>query len=450
MTFQVEFATQPKVLNVEFDTALNISGGYDDGFNDGFSQGKSEGLTEGEAIGYGKGEAVGYENGYTEGDAKGYERGYGEGEANGMQEFVNNRGLAHLYESTPYPNYEFWPSVNEKTLSWLLNVDLSKVNDTQCMFKNLEFANKTKVPLFDTSAVLTMESMFENDSQNTNAFGNYVEVPNFDTRKVFNMNRMFYNRRLMNFPVLSYESVKTANNLFYNVRFFSATEVADMYFPKATELYSLFSSASNLTKVGNIVAPLANYAPSLFYYTRDIVSVGDITLKEGESFSFGSAFYNCNVLTSIGKLNFTPSSIQYAFRECNVLETIPSLDLRKCTSASDAFRGCKALKNLALKNIKTSLHVCSGTSWGHLLTLESLIGLCYELRDTGSSLTLTIGSANLAKLANVYVREIPITDAMREADDLIDEKLPFERCESTADGATLISDYVLLKNWKLA
>jgi hypothetical protein len=84
-----------------------------------------------------------------------------------------------------------------------------------------------------------------------------------------------------------------------------------------------------------------------------------------------------------------------------------------------------------------------------LLTLESLIGLCYELRDTGSSKTLTIGSANLAKLANVYVRAIEITDDMRAADDLIDEKLPFEVCESTDEGATLISEYVLLKNWQL-
>ena len=39
---------------------------------------------------------------------------------------------------------------------------------------------------------------------------------------------------------------------------------------------------------------------------------------------------------------------------------------------------------------------------------------------------------------------------MRAEDDLIDEKYPFARCESTDEGATLITDYISVKNWKLA
>jgi len=103
-----------------------------------------------------------------------------------------------------------------------------------------------------------------------------------------------------------------------------------------------------------------------------------------------------------------------------------------------------------LRNIKTNLQVGSGTSYGHLLTVDSLIHLIKELRDTGFSKTLTIGSANLEKLANVYVRTIDITDEMRAEDDLIDEKLPFVVCESTDEGCMLIKDYVNFKNWKLA
>jgi hypothetical protein len=64
-------------------------------------------------------------------------------------------------------------------------------------------------------------------------------------------------------------------------------------------------------------------------------------------------------------------------------------------------------------------------------------------------------------LETVYVKSIAITDAVRERfeimegvvienDDLIDEKLPFVVCEPTDEGATLITEYVLLKNWQVA
>ena len=38
---------------------------------------------------------------------------------------------------------------------------------------------------------------------------------------------------------------------------------------------------------------------------------------------------------------------------------------------------------------------------------------------------------------------------MRAEDDLIDEKLPFEVCESADEGGMLTTDYVGLKNWSI-
>lgn len=138
------------------------------------------------------------------------------------------------------------------------------------------------------------------------------------------------------------------------------------------------------------------------------------------------------------------------FFSCNELTTIPKIDIRNASYLNSMFDYCKKLTNLTLLNIKRSLQVGSGTEYGHLLTVESLIGLCKELINENTARRLTIGSANLEKLANVYVKLVDITDEMRANDEFIDKKQPCEVCESTDEGAMLISDYVQLKNWTLA
>ena len=164
-------------------------------------------------------------------------------------------------------------------------------------------------------------------------------------------------------------------------------------------------------------------------------------------------FSQCHSLTTVPLFDTSKvTNMSYMFEGCTSLTTVPLFDTRNVTSItnmSKMFYNCYKLTNCYLRNIKVNLQVGSGTSYGHLLTLDSLIHLIKELRDTGSSKTLTVGSANLEKLANVYVRTIDITDEMRVEDDLIDEKLPFEVCESTDEGAMLITAYVLEKHWTL-
>jgi surface protein len=169
--------------------------------------------------------------------------------------------------------------------------------------------------------------------------------------------------------------------------------------------------------------------------------------------SMNKMFYYCKSLTSVPLFDTSNvTSMESAFYECDALTTVPELDMRKVTGSNgfyQTFYKCTSLTDIRIKNISHNLQVASGTSYGHLLTVDSLVHLIYELRQQSSSRTLTIGAANLEKLANVYVKLIDITDEMRAEDDLIDEKLPFEVCESTDEGAQLITTYVSAKNWAL-
>lgn len=180
-----------------------------------------------------------------------------------------------------------------------------------------------------------------------------------------------------------------------------------------------------------------------------------IPLDLSDVMNFNYMFSYCLLLEEIDMYN-TSKGTQFmsTFENCRSVKTIKNVDLINATSVTSTFSYCTNLTNLDIKNIKRSLTVGSGTSYGHLLTVDSLINAIKELHDnsTGTStLTLTIGSANLTKLQNVYVKLIDTTDEMRAEDGYIDNKLPFVVCESTDEGAMhIIDEYAqLLKNWAI-
>ena len=103
------------------------------------------------------------------------------------------------------------------------------------------------------------------------------------------------------------------------------------------------------------------------------------------------------------------------------------------------FNGCANLTNLDLRNIKVSLQIGSGTSWGHLLIVDSLVNTIKELVTQTSYKTLTMGTANREKIANLYCKIIDNTDP----------KKTMELCESTEEGAMTLTDYAQLKKWNI-
>ena len=182
----------------------------------------------------------------------------------------------------------------------------------------------------------------------------------------------------------------------------------------------------------------------MFRYSKQIEIVPLFDTRNVTSMNY--MFETCQKLKTIPLFNTrNVTSMNYMFSGCTVLETIPSLDIRNVTSANNMLSVCFQLTECWLRNIKVNLQANAGK-----FTFESLLHLCKECRKTTSSITLTVGTENLAKLEGVYVKLIDITDEMRAEDDLIDEKYPFVQCESTDAGAMTIQDYMALKMWTLA
>ena len=300
--------------------------------------------------------------------------------------------------------------------------------------KGLEYlfytsTSATKIQTTDTLAAMVNSlpsSMITGSARYMFGYQKNIEtVPLFDTSKVTDMGYMLNGcSRLTTVPLLDTSNVTNMNHMFGDCK--ELVSVPPFDTSKVTNMGYMFNGCSRLTTV-----PRFNFS-----------KVTDL----------GFMFGGCTALTTFSGFDVGRRSginMTYMFNGCSRLTTVSEFDMYSAGGTSSMFNGCTNLTNLTLTNIRFSLQVGSGTTYGHLLTVESLVGLISECHNGTALRTLAVGAANLEKLANVYVKTIEITDEMRAEDDLIDKKLPFVRCESTDEGAMLIADYVTLKHWAL-
>ena len=289
--------------------------------------------------------------------------------------------------------YEFHnSSVTAEELNNILSYeDTSNVTSMVYMFNSC--SNLTTIPQLDTSNVTDMGAMF-------NYCSNLTTIPQLDTSKVTNMSGMF--------------------NYCFNL-----TTIPQLDTSNVTDMGGMFTSCGKLTTI-----------PQL--------DTSNVT-------NMNSMFNSCSNLTTIPQLDTSNVTDMGAmFNYCFNLTTIPQLDTSKVTNTSIMFRSCKNLTSVVLHNIKVNLTVGSGTSYGHLLTVDSLVGLCKECIKQSSSRTLTVGTANIEKLSTVTVKFTDSTIVPSETAIAVGEKGDVVVCESTDEGAMYISEYMSLKNWSLA
>lgn len=281
---------------------------------------------------------------------------------------------------TPHTQRLFYQYTGDN-VDYISDLDTSNVTDMSYMFAYS--SNLKTVPLLNTSNVTNMGGMF-------NSCDSLENIPKFDTGNVTVMSSMFYNcDSLTTIPELDTKNVTNMSYIFYNCK--GLTELPSINTSKVTDMSAMFQ--------------------------------------------------NCESLIEVPELDTSGVTNMYSlFTGCRNLITISGLDMSSVTNATQMFNSCVNLENLKLTNIKSYV-IIGSISWGNKITVDSLIGIVQELIDTGVSNTLVMGTTNIAKLTDVYVKLLP---------DDGSGKLPCEVCQSTDEGAMLITNYVGLKNWGIA
>ena len=261
-----------------------------------------------------------------------------------------------------------------------------------------------------------------------------------DTENVTDMSYMFnYCKSLQTIPNLNFSNAKNGYNLFGGCH--SITTIPNLDYSNFTNAGRMFYECKALT--GKIELELLN-ATGIVGIFQSCSGITEIYLSAPLAKNFNTIVSYCSKLTKLVVTSEQLVDISTPFGLNTALKEITFNIKGMSTSATSVINSnLSSLQNLVITNITHSLKVGSGTSYGHKLTLESLIGLVKELwnySDGSSSPTLTIGSANLEKIANTYVL---VTDQTTD-------KMTAEVCDSTTTGAITLQAFAELKGWALA
>ena len=263
------------------------------------------------------------------------------------------------------------------------------------------------VPLFDTSKVTTMDSMFY--GQNS-----LKTVPHFNTSKVTKMTKMFYNCwDLTDVPLFDTSKVTTMEGMFYrccslkNVPHFDTSNVTSMKdflsvdYARPTPLTAVpLFDTSKVTTMSGMLSGQMHLTEVPLFDTSSVTSMY-------------SMLSYCQALTTIPQFNTSKvTDMGYMLQNCKNLESIPLLDAGEVTTISNFF-GSNDLTKLTyiggFKDLGKKSSVSGTNTTGFLyrvpyMTKESIMNIINNLYDRATAglsvLTLRLNSRSLAALTD--------------------------------------------------
>lgn len=277
---------------------------------------------------------------------------------------------------------------------------------------------------FDTD-VMDDETCFPNNEYDIFKYYAYLILPNYEQRPSYLdcLTKAFFTSNSDIKPVAYDEENETyrLDSLFDYIDFDNISrleEINPIPFGVQFNKISLKGTFSNSTITNEIFNTLLSDA------------------KEKDIIDIGSCFSYANIdEIDFSNFNCVPVNATNAFVG-STIKKIKGLNLINCEKLTGVFSDCNNLTELEIFNNDCYLQLHESP----LLTLDSIIHTIKELIKSEAVKRLQLGTINLNKIANVYVR---ITNEN-------DPKLSCEVCGSTDEGAMLISNYVTLKGWSLA
>lgn len=122
-----------------------------------------------------------------------------------------------------------------------------------------------------------------------------------------------------------------------------------------------------------------------------IISFGDTS----DVTDFKYMFSDCNNLTELPLLDTRKvTTMSRMFNSCSKLRIVPAFDANNVTSMNYMFAYCSGLETIHMINIGISLDISPSTKF----TREALLEIIGNLKNVTDTMTLYIGTTNLAKL----------------------------------------------------
>lgn len=220
-------------------------------------------------------------------------------------------------------------------------------------------------------------------SSNTSlASGNYIDVLGANTTGVTFFASLFYGMPVRSVPLFDTSAAISVTNMFY---YTNVVTIPQYDTSNCTDFRYMFSNCYSLKSVPSLDTHNATRVAGMFFECEELESVGALDFRNVTNMV--EVFSSCMKLENITLLNATNiTSLERTFGGCNALQALPTMDVSHVQSISGMCSGCTSLTHLPSMNFSTYLTNTTG-AFGGCYSVSSGILDMYNTLSGLSSVT---------------------------------------------------------------